>query len=83
MDLMRIEWDAWQGVCREFRAVVGEINDAKYNPLTRAIQLWGERLAALRAEQGPALAERAAREAVENYAWAKQRAEDTDAGEPE
>ena len=45
------EWNAWQDVCREFRAVVGEINDKKYKPLVKAIVLWSDLAHALRCAQ--------------------------------
>lgn len=51
------EYDAWQAVVAEWRAHPAlkdlDLNDATFNPLARAIELWGERLTALRVTQTP------------------------------
>lgn len=48
------EWNAWQDVVKDWRKIVGDINDPKYTPLVRSIQVWGEYLVALREDQGDA-----------------------------
>ncbi len=49
--LSESEWSAWQAVVKEFRGIVGDINDKKYDPLVKLLRLWGERLAVFRRSQ--------------------------------
>lgn len=57
LDPMNVEAEAWQRVVAEWRAVFPgvDLNDAKFNPLVKAIELWGEQLVALRSTQEPAV----------------------------
>jgi len=48
---MNDEWQAWQGVVGQFKRLEIDINQERYNPLVRAIELWGEELARLRRKQ--------------------------------
>ena len=49
------EYEAWQQVVAEWRKHPSlaelNMNDPSFNPLIRAIELWGERLTALRLQQ--------------------------------
>lgn len=47
----RLEWEAWQVVCREFRKRGLEPNEARNDGLIQALEVWGERLVTLRHEQ--------------------------------
>jgi hypothetical protein len=67
-DQMHTEHAAWtDGVVHEFRALGIDINQEKYDALARAIELWGEELAALRLAS-PEPHERALMEKRANYA---------------
>jgi len=50
-DPMYVEWRAWQLVIERFRAEIGNPNEERFNPLFRAIELWGELLVELRLTQ--------------------------------
>jgi hypothetical protein len=71
-DVMHAEWEAWQEVAKEFSAVVGDINDKRFNPLTKAICVWGEKLHALRATQTPETVEKALQMYVRQLAQARE-----------
>lgn len=49
------EWEAWQDVVAEWRALVPglDLNDTRCSPLVRAVELWAEKLVALRLAQDP------------------------------
>jgi len=57
--MMNYEWKGWQDVVFEFKSLGIDVNDARYNPVVKAIQLWGEKLHRLRAEQEPRIVEKA------------------------
>lgn len=59
------EWITWHQVCHQLKALKVDINTEK--ALHRAIVLWGEELAALRALQEPAVVAEALTEARELY----------------
>lgn len=63
-----VEWQAWQAVVKEFAAAVGDINGSQYTPLVAAIQLWGEKLHALRTTQPAGQQSRAAKFYEDRYA---------------
>ena len=65
MDLIHEEWEAWQLVVKEFNASVGDIN--AYDPLVKAIQLWGEKLVKLRVSQSPEEREKALSDNQQRY----------------
>lgn len=60
-----IEWITWHQVCHQLKALKVDINTEK--ALHRALVLWGEELAALRALQEPAIVAEALTEARELY----------------
>lgn len=47
----KIEYNRWQLLCDEARAVGIDPNNKRFNRLFRTMQLWGESLAALRGTQ--------------------------------
>lgn len=49
--LSNAEHATWQDVTKEFRKVVGDIDDPKYNALVAMINRWGEYLVAFRVTQ--------------------------------
>jgi hypothetical protein len=53
-EAMGSEYEAWRNVMAEWLAAdLPGINDSKWNPLVRAIELWGECLVSLRLSQSP------------------------------
>ena len=44
------EWESWQDICRELSILKIDIN--KEDKLTKAIRVWGDKLAILRIDQG-------------------------------
>lgn len=68
LGLMQYEWKGWQDVVREFnRAIPSGINDPQFNPLIKAIQLWGEKLTKLRTAQDEKVREKAFRDYEDAY----------------
>jgi hypothetical protein len=68
--LMQYEWKAWQDVVREFnldKQIYGDINAPAHNTLIAAIQLWGEKLHKLRANQEERIVEKALRDYEDKY----------------
>jgi hypothetical protein len=52
-EAMHAEWIMWQKVVHEFRAMSIDLNEERWNPLARSLELWGDELALLRSVQAP------------------------------
>src|SRR4051812_45094193 len=66
---VNVEAEARQRVVAEWRAVFpgADLNDAKFDPLIKAIELWGEHLVALRAAQDQEVVDRALHDKLVAY----------------
>lgn len=52
LDLIQQEWRAWRNFCHRFEAETGiSVDDRAAHHTVKAIQCWGETLAAIRREQ--------------------------------
>jgi hypothetical protein len=50
--ILHDEHQAWRDVCTEFRTVVGDINDKKYNKLVSLLHDWAAQQHLLRKSEG-------------------------------
>lgn len=64
---MNAEFEAWKQVVKQFRALGFDINDARFNPLVKAVHAWGEELVSLRVKQSEELRARALSQARVAY----------------
>lgn len=71
-ELMHQEWLAWtEGVCAELKELDIEPNAPTSDRLMRSIELWGERLVALRSEQSADLRAVALADKYDKFCQAK------------
>lgn len=75
---MRLEYKAWLDVVADFRHIVGEINDPKYDALIRSVILWGEQLVGLRVVQTEEMRQAALSGAERRWAETHPRAENAE-----
>lgn len=73
LDAMHIEWQAWQDVNSECKALGIDMNEQKYDCLIKAVKVWGEQLAALRDTQSLEVTAKALTMYLEDYEQAKNR----------
>lgn len=67
MQIIQIEWRAWQNITKELKALGLDINAPRLDPLVKAVRLWGEELVPLRTRQPIEIIERIRVQAREVY----------------